>query len=294
MFKGSIPALVTPMHADGAVDFQAWDRLLDFHLAEGTDGVVVGGTTGESPTLEPAEVAELVRRAKARVVGRMPVIAGSGTNSTAKSIELSRELAAAGADGLLAVVPYYNRPTQEGLFRHFSAIADAVDVPVILYNVPGRTACDLLPETVVRLSSHPRIGGIKEATGDLSRAQAILGHARKDFVLLSGDDPTAAELMQRGAGGVISVTANVAPRAMHEMCAAAMAGRHAEAVALNEKLMPLHLAMFVEPNPIPVKWAVARLGLMGRGIRLPLTPLSERLEDEILAAMKAAGVRIPA
>jgi len=165
---------------------------------------------------------------------------------------------------------------------------------VILYNVPGRTACDLLPETVVRLSSHPRIGGIKEATGDLSRAPAILGHARKDFVLLSGDDPTAAELMQRGAGGVISVTANVAPRAMHEMCAAAMAGRHAEAVALNEKLMPLHLAMFVEPNPIPVKWAVARLGLMERGIRLPLMPLSERLEDEILAAMKAAGVRIPA
>jgi 4-hydroxy-tetrahydrodipicolinate synthase len=293
MFKGSIPALVTPMHANGAVDFQAWDRLLDFHVAEGTDGVVVGGTTGESPTLEPAEVAELVRRAKARVMGRIPVIAGSGTHSTAKSIELSRELAAAGADGLLAVVPYYNRPTQEGLFRHFSAIAAAVDIPVILYNVPGRTACDLLPETVVRLSSNPRIGGIKEATGDLSRAESILGHARKDFVLLSGDDPTAAELMKRGAAGVISVTANVAPRAMHEMCSAAMAGRYAEAVALNEKLMPLHLAMFVEPNPIPVKWAVSRLGLMGRGIRLPLTPLSEHLGDEVLAAMKAAGVKVP-
>ncbi|MDH4106511.1 MAG: 4-hydroxy-tetrahydrodipicolinate synthase [Gammaproteobacteria bacterium] len=292
MFKGSIPALVTPMHPDGAVDFAAWDRLLDFHVAEGTDGVVVGGTTGESPTLEPQEVAELVRRAKARVAGRMPIIAGSGTNSTAKSIEFSRQLAAAGADGLLTVVPYYNRPTQEGLFRHFSAIADSVNVPVILYNVPGRTACDLLPETVVRLSAHPRIAGIKEATGDLSRAEAILGHARKDFVLLSGDDPTAAELMKRGACGVISVTANVAPRAMHDMCAAAMAGRHAEAAALNEKLMPLHLAMFVEPNPIPVKWAVARLGLMERGIRLPLTPLSERLEDEVLAAMKAVGVGV--
>jgi 4-hydroxy-tetrahydrodipicolinate synthase len=292
MFKGSIPALVTPMHPDGAVDYAAWDRLLDFHVAEGTDGVVVGGTTGESPTLEPKEVAELVRRAKARVAGRLAVIAGSGTNSTAKSIELSRQLAAAGADGLLTVVPYYNRPTQEGLFRHFSAIADSVNVPVILYNVPGRTACDLLPETVVRLSAHPRIAGIKEATGDLSRAEAILGHAMKDFLLLSGDDPTAAELMKRGACGVISVTANVAPRAMHDMCAVAMAGRHAEAAALNEKLMPLHLAMFVEPNPIPVKWAVARLGLIERGIRLPLTPLAERLEDEVLAAMKAVGVGV--
>ena len=292
MFKGSIPALVTPMHPDGAVDYAAWDRLLDFHVAEGTDGVVVGGTTGESPTLEPQEVAELVRRAKARVAGRLAVIAGSGTNSTAKSIELSRQLADAGADGLLTVVPYYNRPTQEGLFRHFSAIADSVNVPVILYNVPGRTACDLLPETVVRLSAHPRIAGIKEATGDLSRAEAILGHAARDFLLLSGDDPTAAELMKRGACGVISVTANVVPRAMHDMCAAAMAGRHAEAAGLNEKLMPLHLAMFVEPNPIPVKWAVAQLGLMGRGIRLPLMPLSEHLEGEVLAAMKTVGIGV--
>jgi len=290
MFKGSIPALVTPMRADGSVDFQAWDRLLDFHVAEGTDAVVVGGTTGESPTLERDEVVELVRRAKARVAGRMPVIGGSGTNSTAGSIELSRELAAAGADGLLTVVPYYNKPTQEGLYRHFTAIADAVQVPVILYNVPGRTVCDMLPETVVRLSGHPRIVGIKEATGDLSRAESILGAAKPGFLLLSGDDPTAAGLMQRGACGVISVTANVAPRAMHDLCVAAMAGRHADAAAINEKLMPLHLAMFLEANPIPVKWAVARLGLMARGIRLPLTPLSERLEDELLAAMKASGV----
>jgi 4-hydroxy-tetrahydrodipicolinate synthase len=292
MFKGSIPALVTPMRADGSVDFQAWDRLLDFHVAEGTDAVVVGGTTGESPTLERDEVVELVRRAKARVAGRMPVIGGSGTNSTAGSVELSRALAAAGADGLLTVVPYYNKPTQEGLYRHFTAIADAVQIPVILYNVPGRTVCDMLPETVVRLSGHPRIVGIKEATGDLSRAESILGAAEPGFLLLSGDDPTAAELMKRGACGVISVTANVAPRAMHDLCVAAMAGRHADALALNERLMPLHLAMFLEANPIPVKWAVARLGLMERGIRLPLTPLSERLEDELLAAMKASGVSL--
>jgi 4-hydroxy-tetrahydrodipicolinate synthase len=292
MFKGSIPALVTPMRADGAVDFPAWDRLLDFHVAEGTDGVVVGGTTGESPTLETAEVVELVRRAKARLAGRMPVIAGSGTNSTAKSVELSRALAAAGADGLLTVVPYYNRPTQEGMVRHFSAIADSVPVPVILYNVPGRTACDLLPETVVRLAAHPRIAGIKEATGDLARAATILQGARPGFLLLSGDDPTASELIRRGACGVISVTANVAPRAMHDMCAAGLAGRHDDAAAIQARLMPLHNALFVEPNPIPVKWAVARLGLIDRGIRLPLLPLSERLEDEVLAAMIAADVRL--
>jgi len=290
MFKGSIPALVTPMHADGAVDFQAWDRLLDFHVAEGTDGVVVGGTTGESPTLEPAEVAELVRRAKARVMGRIPVIAGSGTNSTAKSVELSRELTAAGADGLLAVVPYYNRPTQEGLFRHFSAIADAVDIPVILYNVPGRTACDLLPETVVRLSSNPRIGGIKEATGDLSRAESILGHARKDFVLLSGDDPTAAELMKLGAAGVISVTANVAPRAMHEMCAAALKGDLAKARELHFRMLGLGRQLFCEANPIPVKWTCQQLGLIKEGIRLPLTPLSPECHERVRGAMRQAGL----
>ena len=290
MFKGSIPALVTPMRGDGSVDHEAWQRLLDWHVAEGTDAIVVGGTTGESPTLETDELADLVRRARERVDGRMPVIAGSGTNSTAKTIELSRELAEAGADALLAVTPYYNKPTQEGLFRHFTAVADAVDVPLLLYNVPGRTACDLLPETVVRLSKHPLIAGIKEATGDLSRAETILHGARPGFQLISGDDPTAAELMKRGACGVISVTANVAPRAMHDMCAAALAGQHAQAASINEKLMPLHLAMFVEANPIPVKWAVARLGLIGPAIRLPLTPLSDRLHDDVLGAMKAAGV----
>lgn len=290
MFKGSIPALVTPMRADGSVDYAAWERLLDFHVAEGTDAIVVGGTTGESPTLERHELEQLVRVAKARIGGRLPVIAGSGTNSTAKSIELSRAMTAAGADALLVVTPYYNKPTQEGLFRHFTAIAEAAAAPLILYNVPGRTACDLLPETVVRLSEHPRIAGIKEATGDLTRAAAILDRARPGFLLISGDDPTASDLMQRGAVGVISVTANVAPRAVHDLCMAALAGRHDEAAALNQKLMPLHLAMFVEANPIPVKWAVARMGLIGPGIRLPLTPLSEPREEEVLAAMKAVGV----
>jgi 4-hydroxy-tetrahydrodipicolinate synthase len=290
MFKGSIPALVTPMRADGSVDHEAWQRLLDWHVAEGTDAIVVGGTTGESPTLETEELAELVGLARDRIGGRIPVIAGSGTNSTAKTTELSLAMAEAGADALLLVTPYYNRPTQEGLFRHFTAVADAVDIPILLYNVPGRTACDLLPETIVRLSKHPLIAGIKEATGDLSRAETILHGARPGFQLVSGDDPTAAELMKRGACGVVSVTANVAPRAMHDMCAAALAGQHAQAASINEKLMPLHLAMFVEANPIPVKWAVARLGLIGAAIRLPLTPLSERLHDDVLGAMKAAGI----
>ena len=290
MFKGSIPALVTPMGADGSVDFDAWDTLLDFHLQQGTDGVVVGGTTGESPVLERSELEELVRRARVRVAGRMPVIAGSGTNGTAKSIALSKAAEAAGADALLVVTPYYNKPTQEGLFRHFSAIADAVNIPVILYNVPGRTGCDMLADTVARLSHHPRIAGVKEATGDIARGEAILQQSRPGFVLLSGDDPTAANLIRIGARGVISVTANVAARAMHELCVAGLAGRHDEAAALNERLMPLHQAMFVESNPIPVKWAVHRMGLIGPGIRLPLTPLSAQLRGKVEAAMQAAGL----
>ena len=290
MFKGSIPALVTPMRDDGTIDFDAWDTLLDFHLREGTDGVVVGGTTGESPVLDRAELEELVRRARQRVAGRIPVIAGSGTNGTAKSIALSQAAEAAGADALLLVTPYYNKPTQEGLFRHFTAIADAVGIPVILYNVPGRTGCDMLAETVARLSQHPRILGVKEATGDVSRGEAVVRQSRPGFLLLSGDDPTAADLIRIGACGVISVTANVAARAMHDLCAAALAGRHDEARAINERLMPLHKALFVESNPIPVKWAVSRLGLIGPGIRLPLTPLSESLHSSVEAAMRAAGV----
>ena len=290
MFEGSIPALVTPMGEDGSIDFGAWEKLLDFHLAAGTDGVVVGGTTGESPVLERGEIEELIRRAKSQIGGRIPVIAGSGTNSTAGSVALSRAAEAAGADALLVVTPYYNKPTQEGLFQHFSAVADAVDIPVILYNVPGRTACDMLADTVARLSQHPRIAGVKEATGDIARGVAILRQSRPGFLLLSGDDPTAAELIRIGARGVISVTANVAARAMHELCAAGLAGRHGEAMAINERLIPLHKALFVESNPIPVKWAVHRLGLIGPGIRLPLTPLSVPLHGAVAAAMAAAGV----
>jgi 4-hydroxy-tetrahydrodipicolinate synthase len=293
MFKGSIPALVTPMRGDGAIDLEAWDALLDFHAREGSDGVVVGGTTGESPTLERAELEQLVRLARTRLAGRMPVIAGSGTNGTTKSIALSRAAEAAGADALLVVTPYYNKPTQEGLFRHFTAIADDVGIPVILYNVPGRTACDLLPDTIVRLSRHPRIVGVKEATGDVARVRPILEGSAPGFVVLSGDDPTAASLMRAGACGVISVTANVAARAMHELCAAALAGRHDEAVAIDARLAVLHKALFIEPNPIPVKWAVQRLGLIGPSIRLPLTPLVESNRAGVEAALRSAGVALP-
>jgi 4-hydroxy-tetrahydrodipicolinate synthase len=293
MFTGSTPALVTPMLADGAIDFAAWDRLLDLHLAAGTDALVVGGTTGESPTLDRAELEELIRRARRRVAGRLPVIAGSGTNGTTKSIALSRLCEAAGADALLLVTPYYNRPTQLGMRRHFEAIADAVAIPVLLYNVPGRTACDLLPETVLELAAHPRIAGIKEATGDLARIRAIVAGAPADFVVLSGDDPTAAEALRLGARGVISVTANVAPRPMHELCAAARAGRHGDAAAIDARLAALHTALFVEPNPIPAKWALERLGLIGPGIRLPLTPLSAERRAAVEAAMRTAGLDLP-
>jgi len=292
MFKGSIPALVTPMRQDGAIDLNAWDRLLDFHLESGSDAVVVGGTTGESPALERAELEELIRGARRRIAGRIPLIAGSGTAGTAKSVALSRAAEAAGADGLLVVTPYYNRPTQEGLYRHFTAIADAVGVPLILYNVPGRTACDLLPETVGRLSQHPRIVGIKEATGSVERGVQVLEASRPGFLLIGGDDATAARLMRAGARGVISVTANVVPGAMHEMCAAALRGAHDEAARIDARLAPLHEKLFVEPNPIPVKWAVHRLGLAGDAIRLPLVPLAEANRPVVEAAMRAAGIEL--
>jgi len=292
MFKGSIPALVTPMRQDGAIDLNAWDRLLDFHLESGSDAVVVGGTTGESPALERAELEELIRGARRRIAGRIPLIAGSGTAGTAKSVALSRAAEAAGADALLVVTPYYNRPTQEGLYRHFTAIADAVGVPLILYNVPGRTACDLLPETVGRLSQHPRIVGIKEATGSVERGVQVLEASRPGFLLIGGDDATAARLMRAGARGVISVTANVAPRVMHEMCATALRGAHDEAARIDARLAPLHETLFVEPNPIPVKWAVHRLRLAGDAIRLPLLPLAEANRPVVEAAMRAAGIEL--
>ena len=290
MFKGSIPALITPMREDGSLDLAAWDRLLDFHLTEGSDAVVVGGTTGESPTVAADELATLIGRAKTRVAGRMPVIAGSGGNSTTRSVALSRAAVEAGADALLVVTPYYNRPTQEGLYRHFTAIADTAGAPVILYNVPSRTSCDLLPETVARLATHRRIIGIKEATGDVARGEAVRRLCPEDFLLLSGDDPTAVALMRIGARGVISVTANVVPRAMHEVCTAALAGRFDQAAALDQHIVPLHQALFVEPNPIPVKWAAERMGLVAAGIRLPLTPLSEARGAEVEKAMREAGI----
>ena len=290
MFKGSIPALITPMREDGSLDLAAWDRLLDFHLTEGSDAVVVGGTTGESPTVAADELATLIGRAKTRVAGRMPVIAGSGGNSTTRSVALSRAAVEAGADALLVVTPYYNRPTQEGLYRHFTAIADAAGAPVILYNVPSRTSCDLLPETVARLATHRQIIGIKEATGDVARGEAVRRLCPEDLLLLSGDDPTAVALMRIGARGVISVTANVVPRAMHEVCTAALAGRFDQAAALDQHIVPLHQALFVEPNPIPVKWAAERMGLIAAGIRLPLTPLSEARRAAVEKAMREAGI----
>lgn len=290
MFRGSLVALVTPMTESGDVDHVAFGRLLDWHARQGTDGIVIAGTTGESPTVTAAEAAELLQIAVQRIGGRMPVIAGTGGNSTAESIERTRAACELGVDGVLIVTPYYNRPPQEGLYRHFSLVADASSVPLILYNVPSRTACDLLPETVERLSFHPQIIGIKEATGSVERGAEILRRCGDDFLLLSGDDATCRELIGAGAQGVITVTGNVAPRMMHEMVEAALADDPVGARELDGRLAGLHTALFVESNPIPVKWALGRLGLIGPGIRLPLVPLAESNQAAVLAAMRRAGV----
>jgi 4-hydroxy-tetrahydrodipicolinate synthase len=290
MFRGSLVALVTPMTESGDVDHVAFGRLLDWHARQGTDGVVIAGTTGESPTVTAAEAAELLQIAVQRIGGRMPVIAGTGGNSTAESVERTRAACELGVDGVLVVTPYYNRPPQEGLYRHFSLVADASSVPLILYNVPSRTACDLLPETVERLSFHPQVIGIKEATGRVERGAEILRRCGDDFLLLSGDDATCRELIGAGAQGVITVTGNVAPRMMHEMVEAALADDPVGARELDGRLAGLHTALFVESNPIPVKWALGRLGLIGPGIRLPLVPLSESNQAAVLAAMRRAGV----
>ena len=290
MFRGSLVALVTPMTESGDIDHVAFGRLLDWHAREGSDGVIVGGSTGESATITAAESAELLQIAVQRVGGRMPVIAGTGSHSTAESVERTRAACELGVDGVLVVTPYYNRPTQEGLYRHFSMVADAASVPLILYNVPSRTACDLLPATVERLAAHPQIIGIKEATGDLARGTAILERCGDDFLLLSGDDATCRQLIGAGAQGVITVTGNVAPRLMREMTAAALAGDATVALELDGRLAGLHTALFGEPNPIPVKWALGRLGLIGPGIRLPLTTLSETEQPKVIAAMRRAGV----
>ncbi len=292
MFSGSMVAIVTPMTADGAVDWPAWDRLLDFHMREGSDGIVVAGTTGESPVLSAAEVEELTRRAVARCRDKLKVIVGAGFNSTDVTVARTRVLSGLGVDAVMLVTPYYNKPPQEGLFRHFAAAADASAVPVILYNVPSRTAVDLLPNTVARLARHPRIVAIKEATASLNRTREILSACPPQFVVLSGDDATAVDLMGAGARGVISVTANVAPRRMQEACKAALLGDLVAARAIDASLQPLHKDLFVEANPIPVKWAVARMGIIGNAIRLPLVELATAHHDTVLRAIRAAGVTL--
>jgi 4-hydroxy-tetrahydrodipicolinate synthase len=290
MIKGSIVALATPMHEDGQVDFEALERLIDWHVAEGTDCICVVGTTGESPTVKVQEHQEIIRASVARVAGRVPVMAGCGANSTAEAIELARFAKEVGADYQLQVVPYYNKPTQQGLKRHFTAIAEAVDLPMVLYNVPGRTVADMQHDTVMHLASVPGIVGIKEATGDMARAQWLIREAPQDFAIYSGDDPTAVALMLLGGHGNVSVTANVAPRLMHELCQAALAGNAPLASKLQQHLLPLHKQLFVEANPIPVKWAMAKLGLCGPGIRLPMTPLDPAHHPAVEHALKACGL----
>jgi len=292
MFSGSMVAIVTPMTAEGGLDWPAWDRLLDFHMREGTDGIVVAGTTGESPVLSDDEIEELTRRAVARCRDKVKVIVGTGTNSTAVTVARTRTLSRFGVDAVMLVTPYYNKPPQEGLYRHFSAAADASAVPVILYNVPSRTAVDLLPSTVARLARNPKIVAIKEATGSLSRARETREACPPEFSILSGDDATAIDWMCVGARGVISVTANVAPRRMHEACAAALAGDLDKARAIDATLQSLHKDLFVEASPIPVKWAVARMGLIGNAIRLPLVELSAAHRETVLRAMQSAGVTL--
>jgi 4-hydroxy-tetrahydrodipicolinate synthase len=278
------------MSESGEVDYPAFESLLDWHVSQGSDGVVILGTTGEAPTVTKAESDELLSRAVRRVGGQLPIIAGSGTCSTATTIEQTRRACEHGVDAVLIVTPYYNRPGQDGLLQHFSAAADASSVPVILYNVPRRTACDLLPETIGRLAEHPRIVGVKEATGLVSRATDILERCGDDFLVFSGDDASCRELMLAGAQGVISVTGNVAPRLMRGLVDAALEGDTGRALAIDERLQPLHQSLFLEANPIPVKWAVARLGLIPPGIRLPLTPLNSRHHAAVLAAMEHAQV----
>ena len=290
MFQGSMVALVTPMHEDGSLDAAALAALVDFHVQNETDAIIAMGTTGESATLGEQEHCDVVRQVVALANGRIPVIAGTGSNSTKEAIELTECAKQAGADACLLVTPYYNKPTQEGLYQHFKAIAEAVAIPQILYNVPGRTAVDMQPQTVERLASVPNIIGIKEATGDIERGKEIIRRCGDEFELYSGDDATAMELILAGARGDISVTANVAPKAMHDMCMAALAGERDKAAAINDHLMPLHQKLFVEANPIPVKWALHDMGMISPGIRLPLTVLSETQQPIVHQALQQAGV----
>ncbi len=288
MLRGSLVAIVTPMHEDGSLDLDAFRRLVDWHLEEGTDGIVVVGTTGESPTVDFEEHCLLIKTTVEQVRGRVPVVAGTGANSTREAIELQAFAKKAGADLTLSVVPYYNKPTQEGLYRHFRAIAEAVDIPMIVYNVPGRTVCDMHNDTAIRLAQVPNVVGIKDATGNMERGSELIRRAPKDFAVYSGDDATCLALTLLGGNGVISVTANVAPRAMAQMCKAALAGDLVLARSLNNSLLGLHRHLFVEANPIPVKWVLQQMGRIPPGIRLPLTPLSSSFHDLLRSAMDQA------
>jgi len=290
MIRGSMVALATPMHLNGDIDWEALDRVVDLHLNNGTDSIVAVGTTGESATLDYDEHIEVIRRVVQRVAGRIPVIAGTGANSTREAIEMTQGAKEAGADACLLVTPYYNKPTQEGLFLHYTAVAEAVDIPQILYNVPGRTACDMQPETVMRLAQVKNIIGIKEATGNIERAKFLIENTPEEFAIYSGDDGTAIELILAGGQGNISVTANVAPAKMSELCHLGLEGKADDARALQAELMPLHTAMFTEANPIPVKWAMYEMGLCDAGIRLPLTPLSEPLRAPLVEVLKQTGL----
>jgi 4-hydroxy-tetrahydrodipicolinate synthase len=287
---GSIVALITPMHEDGSVDYDALRRLIDWHIDEGTDCIGVVGTTGESPTVSVEEHWEIIRVAVEHARGRVPIMAGTGANSTREAIEHSRYARKAGADCTLSVVPYYNKPSQEGIYQHFKAIAEAVDIPMVLYNVPGRTVADMLPETTLRLAQVPGIAGIKEATGNIERAGWLVRNAPAGFSIYSGDDPTAIALMLLGGHGNVSVTANVAPRAMHELCKAALAGQAREATAIHLKLLPLHKNLFVEPSPAPTKWALSRLGRCGATLRLPIVGLTPAGQATVEQAMRESGL----
>ncbi|HTM64571.1 MAG TPA: 4-hydroxy-tetrahydrodipicolinate synthase [Gammaproteobacteria bacterium] len=290
MFKGSMTALITPMHEDGSIDQETLRDLVEWHIANKTDAIIATGTTGESVTLDPDELFRVNEIVAQQASGRIPVIAGTGTNSTSTTIKLSKEAKRAGADALLVVTPYYNKPTQNGLYEHYRKIADEAGIPIILYNVPGRTACDILPETVERLSKIKNIIGIKEATGKVERTQEIIKRCGPGFEVYSGDDATALDLMKHGAKGVISVTANIAPRKMHDMCSAVLNGDIVTAERLNNELMPLHKQLFLESNPIPTKWALQMMGKIKAGIRLPLLPLDSKYHQEVKEAMKIAGV----
>jgi 4-hydroxy-tetrahydrodipicolinate synthase len=290
MLQGSFVAIVTPMHDDGALDLNSLRALIDFHIDQGTDGIVIVGTTGESPTVDFDEHCMLMRTTIEHTAGRIPVIAGTGANSTREAIELTRQAKTLGADACLLVTPYYNKPTQEGLYQHYRAVAEAVEIPQILYNVPGRTGCDIANDTILRLAELPNIVGIKDATGDIERATDLLIRASADFAVYSGDDASCLSVLLLGGRGVISVTANVAPQLMHEMVKAALAADAALARTINAKLFALHQKLFVEANPIPVKWVLQEMGLIGPGIRLPLVPLSTGYQDILRSAMKSASI----